>query len=103
MGHSDAFPFVSRFGHIIVVLVLESFDGLIELEFIFALNSENFLLQFSYKAAIVIFRIFVVFELSFVAFDKEVDLIIFFLQSIIKVVNFLHEGIFDKLCKFSDI
>ena len=103
MGHLELIHLFSVLGHIIIVLVSQSLNGIIELKFIFSLDRKYFILEFGNVSLQVVFRILMIFKLTFVTGVQKVDLLILLHKSSVEVVDFLQHGLLDELSQFSDI
>lgn len=103
MGHLELIHLFSVLGHIIIVLVSQSLNGIIELKFIFSLDRKYFILEFGNVSLQVVFRILMIFKLTFVTGVQKVDLLILLHKSSVEVVDFLQHGLLDELSQLSDI
>ena len=103
MGNLKLIHLFSVLGHIIIVLVSKSLNGIVEFKLIFSLDRKYFILQFGNVSLQVVFRILMIFKLTFVTGVQKVDLLILLHKSSVEVVDFLQHGLLDELSQLSDI
>ena len=103
MGNLKLIHLFSVLGHIIIVLISKSLNGIVEFKFIFSLDRKDFILQFGNVSLQVVFRILMIFKLTFVTGVQKVDLLILLHKSGVEVVNLFQHGLFDELSQLSDI
>ena len=92
-----------KFRNILIVLSFEAINSIKEFDFIFPLDQENLILKPLNMSLQIILSTLIFLNLLLIALKQKINLRVLSCHCFVKVLDFLHQGIFDILGQISNM